>query len=619
MLERIREGSQGIVAKSILGLVILTFAISGIGSYINSQADTVAATVNGVEIGQSELEQAYENVRRGEQSRYGQFFDQLASNESYLAGLRQQALEQLIVQELQKQQSNELGIRVSDEQVKEAIRNMPEFQQDGQFNNDIYVARLRQANYQPNQFRDYMRQQMARSQYVGALMSTEFALPTENEQYQALENQVRSFDVVNFVAADLETSVEVSDEELNDYYQLNLTRYMTEEKVSVEYLLLERDVIASDIVIADEELTDYYNSNLVEYSQPEQRRFAHILIESDEAKLEEVKAKLAAGEDFAEVAKQYSDDTLSAENGGDLEWLEQGVMDETFDAAAFALVNVGDVTEAVETEFGTHFIKLTEIQPEVVKSFDEVKDVIAETLKANRADEKYLTAQTTATEIAFEIADTLKDTADAVELQMVTTGLVSRYQLPEAINAPQVADKLFDEDFIADGMNSELIQIDENKSVFVRVSEHESARQQTLEEVTEQVKLAVVKKKARELAESKANELLAAVEAGSSLESASSQFNVSVERSDDVTRADNNVDPSVREAVFALAKPAEGSKEFAVVTLRNGNAALVALDNVSVKATEGSEVDSERLAGMYTQINGMALVEASKATADISK
>ena len=153
MLEKIREGSQGIIAKSILGLVILTFALAGVGSYLNTPADTHVAEVNGEKISREDFEQAFQNGRARMQQQFGEMYAALAADSNYMNNFRSEVLESLIDEALQKQLAASLGLRVSDEQIREAIRNMTEFQVDGQFNNDRYIALLRQAGYQPEQFR----------------------------------------------------------------------------------------------------------------------------------------------------------------------------------------------------------------------------------------------------------------------------------------------------------------------------------------------------------------------------------------------------------------------------------------------------------------------------------
>ncbi|NVK25302.1 MAG: SurA N-terminal domain-containing protein [Gammaproteobacteria bacterium] len=619
MLERIREGSQGIVAKSILGLVILTFAISGIGSYISNQADTALAVVNDVEIGQSSFENAYQNERARMEQQFGAMFEQLLADENYVANFRKNILDRLVVEELQKQNAQALGVRVGDEQVRDAILMMPEFQQNGEFNNDVYVALLRQAGFQPAQFREYMREQIALTQYNNAVFSTDFVLPGEVEAFNQLANQTRSFDLVTFSVDALKAEVTAEQAELEEYFAANKLMYQTQEQVAVEYIVIDGSELASQVNVTDEELETYYEQNIIDYTQSEQRRLAHVLVEAGDdvdaakAKIAEAQAELNSGKSFAYVAKEFSDDTFSAENGGDLDWVEPGVMGDEFDAAAFELANVNDVTDIVETDFGFHLIQLTELKPEVVQSFADVKDDIKSTLSSDKAAELYIEAQTKAVETAFEIPDTLQDAAANAGIQLKTTGLVSRSELPADLAQVQVVTKLFDEDFIAEGMNSDLIELDENKSIIVRVNEHKAPQQQSLEEVKEAVTAAVVANKAQELAQSKAEEVLSKAQSGETL----AAQGVELTRKDNIKRTDRSIDNNIAESVFALPKPEAGQVEYELVNMLNGDVAVVALDEVAQAEVADATQSQAQLNSLLARIASQAYVEALKANAEV--
>ncbi|GHB61683.1 peptidylprolyl isomerase [Psychrosphaera saromensis] len=620
MLERIREGSQGIVAKSILGLVILTFAVSGIGSYINSQTDTALAVVNDVEIGKSAFEQAYQNERNRMKSQYGEMIEQLMLDDNYVANFRKSILDRLVIEELQRQEANNLGVRVGDEQIRNAIRQMPEFQQDGQFNNDRYLALLRQAGFQPKEFKEYVREQMSRTQYVGAVSGSEFILPSEEKAYKLLNDQVRSFDMVTISAAGLKPSIKPEQADLDAYYAANKYKYQTQPKVAVEYILIDSAELTAGLEVSEQEVDTYYNDSIAMYTQEAQRRLSHILIETGDdaeaakATIMKAQQELTAGKDFAELAKLYSTDTFSGENGGDLEWVDAGEMGDDFDLAAAELVNVGDVTDVVETEYGYHLIKLTDFKAAVVQPLADVKDEILASLKQNKITEVYLDVQTRAVETAYEIADTLEDAAEVSGLKVQSTGLLARAQLPTVLLDQKVTEKLFDEEFINEGLNSDLIELNDDKSIIVRVNEYEAAKQQSLDDVLANVTGAVVAQQARELAGVKAADILAKLNAGEAL----SSLGLNVERQTDVARYETKVDVTVRDTAFALAKPENGAKEVTSVTLNNGDAVVISLNSVSQKASEAAEdTTKQQLESIVSRVTAKAYIDTLKAMADI--
>ena len=621
MLERIREGSQGIAAKIILGLVILTFAISGIGSYINSKADTALATVNGVEITQSAVEEAYQNETNRMKSQFGEVIDQLLADENYVANLRQGVLDRLVVQELQRQQAKDLGIRVSDEQIKKAIVAMPNFQRAGQFDNDIYLAVLRQAGFQPSQFRDYLREEMVRSQYNSAIMGSEFVLNHEKNYYSELANQVRTFKQLTVSASELVSQVNVEQADLEAYFEANKDNFKTQEKIALEYIMIDADLLADKVAVTESDLNDYYELNINEYTTPERRRISHILVEaSDDAeqRIKEIKAKLDNGASFEELAKEYSEDSFSAENGGDLEWFEAGLFGEAFDNAVAGLENVGDFSNAFESESGFHIVKLTEFQEAVVQNFADVKDSIEEQFKQSKIDELYIEAQTKVSQLAFEMPDTLVEAAEEAGLELKTTAKITYNEIQSLLSNPVAVNKAFDEEFIGEGLNSELIEIDDTRSVVFRVTEHEPARSQSLDEVKEMVTAAVTREKAAELAVVKANELAESIKAGTAVDSLASDNVVTVASFDEVGRFDSQVNAQVRDAVFDLHKPVD-RVVVDTVELSTGDAVVISLSSVATKDAAVEEPMANQLLSVVSRQATAALIEASKANADITK
>ncbi|HHQ4722124.1 TPA: SurA N-terminal domain-containing protein, partial [Aeromonas veronii] len=380
MLDKLREGAQGKVAKVILGLIILSFALAGVGSYLNGPARTAPATVNGTEISAAALENAYRNERARMESQMGEAFSQLAANPDYMKQFRRGVLDRLIDQALLDSKARELGLRISDEQIKQAIVAMPEFAENGKFNNDRYLQLIRRAGMTPEMFRDSLRQDMVRQQLMSALLGTEFSLKGEAEQLDKLYNQTRDLRLVRLAAANYMADVQVSDNELEQYYKTNGARFMNDEQVKVDYLLLDAANLAKDIKVTEQDAQDYYDQHQDLFQRAERRHVAHILIpfgkdeKAAEQKAEAVLAKAKAGDDFAALAKADSSDTFSAKKGGELDWFEKGVMDPAFEKAAFALNNAGDLSGVVKSPFGFHIIKLLGVEAAKTKPFADVKE-----------------------------------------------------------------------------------------------------------------------------------------------------------------------------------------------------------------------------------------------------
>jgi peptidyl-prolyl cis-trans isomerase D len=410
MLEKIREGSQGVWAMLILGLVILSFAFAGVGGYIGSSSDPAAAEVNGEEISQLALDRAYQNERARLEQQFGDAFAALAADAEYLNNFRQGILDRLIGDKLIEQAARDLGLRVSEQEINTTIRGMREFQGiSGDFDRDRFTSVIRQANFQVASFKDYMRKEMTRQQVSRALFGSEFALPSETNQAHMLQAQTRDVKYLTVAAAPFAESIELSAADIDSYYQANSADYDTNEQVSVEYVELKVADILPTITVTEEELSESYQLTIESYRAAEERKVSHILIEfgddKDAAKssVEALLAKVKSGEDFAELAKANSADTFSAENGGELEWFGKNDMDAAFEDAAFGLANIGDVTDVVESEFGFHIIKLTDMKAEQISPFEQVREQILAAVKAEKAAEEFYALQLRMAELAFEV------------------------------------------------------------------------------------------------------------------------------------------------------------------------------------------------------------------------
>lgn len=624
MLERIREGSQGATAKVILTLVILSFALAGIGSYLGQPTETPVATVNGKEISQMSFARAYENERSRLEQQFGEYFSQIASDPAYTARMRENVIQRLVQQELQMQLAQELGLRVSDEAIKEEIRNIPAFQVAGEFNNDRYLQVIRQMNYQPDGFRDYLRKEMTLNQLASALIATDFTLENELAATVKLQNQLRDIESVTLSAANFKSEVTVSEDEIKEYYQLNQNQFMAPEMVALDYIELKGTELPLEEAVTDAEIAANYEENKALYMEPERRRVAHILVENLEddaaaqAKAEEILAELQNGADFAAVAKEKSDDLVSAEIGGDLEWIDRDMMDPEFEAAAFALENVGDLSEVVKSEFGYHIIKLTDYEPEQVKQLADVSAEIKAQLELDKRLNHFYEVQTRVADLAFEVADSLTDAAEAAGVEVKSTGLFSRNNAPAPLNNPKVLNTAFSVEILEDGVNSELIEVADEHIVFIRAKEHKAAAVKPLEEVSAGIQLTLENQKASELAKEKAQELYASLQAGTALSDIAAKANAEVVATAGVKRQSFAPSYEVVQAVFKMPTPSAEVQSSELVTLGNGDVSLVVLNKVyDAPAAEISEQMRDGIARQQVNKHYEGFIKALQDSADV--
>lgn len=625
MLEKIREGSQGPAAKIILGLVILSFALAGIGGYLGQTTEQPVAEVNGIKISQTKFSRAYSNERARLEQQFGEYFAQIAADPNYMAQIRQGVVDQLVQQELQSQLAKELGLRVSDEQVKKAIVEMPYFQIGGEFSNDRYLQVIRQMNFQPDSFREYLRDEMTRAQLISAVAGSDFVLENELQHSLALQQQTRAIDYAVLSKDLVKDEVSVSPEEVQSYYDLNQNQFQAPELVAVNYIELKAEDLEPAEPVTEEAVKTYYEEQKNQYLEPERRRVSHILVDLGEdaaaakEKADMLLAELNSGADFATLAEEKSDDIVSAELGGDLDWIEREMMDPAFEDAAFSLAAVGDVSEVVESEFGYHIIKLTDIQRQQAQSFDDVKDELrAELEKAAKIDAFYQ-KQTQVAELAFEMADSLQDAAEVAGVEVKSTELVSRNALPEPLNMPAINNTIFTPELIEDRVNSEVLEVAPEHIVVVRVSDHKAAATKPLEEVSEQIQAQLVAEKASSLITEKAQSLFEQLQNGTTLADIAKAQNIEVKSVNELQRRSYDVPPAIATEAFKLPQPGVAQSYPALVELGNGDAAFVVLKSVTTPDVDG-QIDPQQkqsITSSFANKNYLELLAALEAKAEV--
>ena len=625
MLERIREGSQGPWAMAIIALIVLSFVFAGVSSYVSSSGSSAAAEVNGEPISQQDVERAYQAQRARLEAQFGEGISALFSDENYLRDFRMNVLDRLIADTLIEQKAKELGMRVSDKQIRDAITAMPEFQTEGSFDNERYLMLLRQNGFQPSDFRDYMRQQMTREQLSRAVQASDFSLPEEVSLAHRLQGQTRNADYLIVDSAPFAASVELSDEEVQAFYDENISRFDTQEKVNLAYVTLAVEDLKADVSVSEEEIEQEYQDNIALYKTTEERRVSHILIEfgddkgAAKEKAESLLAEVEQGADFADLAEANSADTFSAENGGDLDFITAGMMDPSFDEAAFAISNVGETSEVIETEFGYHIIKLTDMKPVETTPLAEVRDEIEAQLLTDKATDEFFALQSEMANLAFEVPDTLEDVAGAVNGKIKETGLVTASAVPAALNVPAVTSKMFDPDFIAEGLNSDVIELSNDKVVVIRVVGHEPQRTQALDEVRTQILAQLRARKAQEAAAEWADNVVEQVQAGESPELTIGDVTLEWQSKEAIARNSTELPRNLVDTVFTLST--EEGNNLEVAKLGSGDVGVVRLTAVNMPEALGEEeLDSlkQQLMTNYSQANYQSFVDSLRSAADVT-
>jgi peptidyl-prolyl cis-trans isomerase D len=613
MLDKMREGAQGVAAKVILIVIILSFALAGVSSYLTGGGVNVAVMVNGQEISNAAIEQAYQTERSNLQQQYGDQFEILASNPNFAEQVRARATQSVISQSLVNQAIADMGLTVGDEQVKAQIRNMSEFSVDGKFNNDLYLSMLRRASYTPARFSASLKEDLTRRQLLNMLVDSEFVMPKEVASVTKLQAQQRIAKILNVPVANFMDAQEISDEDIKVYYDNNQQQYQYPEQVSVDYILLDSNDL--NITVTDEELSDYYDLHKSDYQRAERRKVAHILVEGDSSeskdKAETILTELNNGADFAELAKEKSDDTFSAQKQGELDWFERGVMDAGFDDAAFALTKDAPLSGVVKSNFGYHIIKLLDIEAGEILPFEEVKDKVLIAVKAQKSDDLYYDLQQTLGEVAFESPDSLDEASEAINSPILHTELFSADNAPEALSDSKVLQIVFSNEFREDGLNSDVIEISEKQAIVVHMNDYKESSTQPLAEVSDKIVVQLKTERAQIAAQKFVDDLMTKLNAQESIDTLLADNNMQF--SDDVTLShySNDQDYQVINKAFKLVKPNENAVTYGETTTATGDFAVIALSKVVDPApSESDDAIKAQLAQILTRSASDAIYQA---------
>lgn len=585
MLQNIRDNSQGWIAKTIIGLIVVLMALTGFEAIFQAATHSQdAAKVNGQTISQNELSQAVDMQRRQLMQQLGKDFDPALLDEKML---REAALKGLIDRKLLLQGAEDAKFAFSEAALDQLILQTPEFQVDGKFSAERFDSVIRQMGYGRMQFREMLAQEMLIGQLRTGLAGSSFVTDKQVEAFARLEKQTRDFAAVTFKADP--AAVKVSDDEVKAHYDQHAKEFMTPDQVVIDYIELKKSAFFDQVKVNDDELKALYDKEIANLG--EQRHAAHILIEVNDkandaqakARIEEIQQRLNKGEDFAKLAKEFSQDPGSANTGGDLGFAGPGVYDPAFEDALYKL-NKDQVSAPVRTEFGYHLIKLLGVEAPDVPSFASLKDKLTHELKTQQVEQRFVEATKQLEDAAFEASD-LAQPAQDLGLKVQTSAAFGR-EGGEGITANRaVIQAAFSEEVLEEGANSNGVELDPETVVVLRVKEHRKPEQLPLEAVAKNISEQLAKEKATAELKGKADKLIAGLRDGS-IKAASQNWKVQ----EAATRGQDGIDPAELQAVFRLGKPASKDQPvYGSVVLGDGSLVVLQLKGVNEGAAATDE------------------------------
>jgi peptidyl-prolyl cis-trans isomerase D len=490
----------------LLVLVFPSFVVTGLYSYNRFVGDEAAiARVGDVKISAQEFELARREQADRLRQAQGDAFDikQLDTPEARAAILDRMLVEQALTREAVKDK-----LAVSEAEAIALIKAAPPFQRDGKFDPVTYQAFLAGRGRGDQQFVEEVRQDLMRQKLIDAVGTTVIVPKALQDRVRTLLEETREVREIVFRPEDYLARATVSDEAMKAYYEKNQTSFATPESLKIEYLVLTPEALGGSAAATDAELRAFYEQNKARFGAEEQRRVSHILIAPEggdkaaaKARATELATRLRANPgDFAKTAQQLSKDPGSAANGGDLGVVGRGTMVKPFEDAVFKL-KANEISDPIETEFGFHVIRLTDLRPAQTKPFDEVKAEIARELAVQSGQKKFAEAADQFTNTVYEQADSLAPAAEKFKLKpQVIAGVTRQGVAGNKELSPRLLEALFSEDALRSKRNTQAIEVAPNTLVAGRVLEHKPAAVRSFDEVKPQVEAALRREEAAKLA-----------------------------------------------------------------------------------------------------------------------
>ena len=591
MLQKMRAGAQGMLAKALVGLIVFVLAVFGFGTFdFFSSSEPLAATVNGDDITAGQLDLETDRRRAAAQAQYG---EEVPAETIAQMVKRDIVLESLIAQRLMDQAAAELDLAITDQAVQTLIRQ--------QFSDDDYYRRfLSWQGHTPLSYQTTLAEGEVRRQLVEGFSKTAFVTDREARLATRLRFQRRDVAWLLFDVEKLAASVTVTDAEIEQHYSARLNDYMTEERFDFDFVRLPKAAFAEDIEIEQDAIAQAYEDEIA-MLEP-RRRSAHILLEvNDERSAEEaqrilldVRAEVDAGADFAEKARELSEDAGSAAEGGDLGAAGKGIFAAAFEDALWAL-EPGQMSAPVETEFGVHLIQLVAIEEPEIPPIEERRETIVAQLRDEEAQRRFDEALDEMNEIAFEQADSLSALTERYGLAIEQLDGATRTSRDGIFADADVRQALFADDVLFEAYNSDAVANADGEAVVGRLRTRHPSNALPLEEVRETIRVRLANTRALQLSEEAGFNALTALSGGATPADVAAQSGVDWERADGLHINNDDVPAGIIKAAFEMSAPPAGEREIDVAALANGSRAVVVLSNVTL-ADYAAVSDSDRTA-----------------------
>ena len=574
MLDDFRNNMRGI-ATVIVIFIGGIFAFSGTGSlFLSGAGAETELVVNDEQVSALRIQQAISVEKRRILSENEGLDPSLVDDELIRPGV----LQQMIGRKVIAQSAAEQAMGISTKTVSKLLVDTPSFQTDGRFDQDVFQYAIRQQGYTSATFIDMIKEDLLIQQVLQGVAITNFVTEIELAALAGLTEQMRDYYYLTLPIAPIMYAVELSEEQVSAYYELNKEQYQTDDQVVIDYIELNAAQLTEGESVSPEQIQARFDQEAESADTAVSRQAAHILLAEPSAELlAEIQSKLDAGDDFAALATEYSEDFGAAETGGDLGYTTGDTFPEPFEAA-LAQLEVGQVSTAVETDAGTHFIKLLDTQEQTFELAAEsarIERELLTELTANALIEKLEMLK----ELSFN-AESLAVVAEDLELTAQTSSAFSRTGGEGVASYPAVVKAAFSSEVVDDKYASEVLELGNDRYMVIKLNKSIPARQKELAEVRDTVTRTLKATIAQQAIAQQGAALVASVEAGESVETVAKANALDWQVALDVKRNGGGVNPEILNAVFQMQSPADTAVTEGFY-MRNGDYVVASLIEVT--------------------------------------
>ena len=579
MLQDIRDNSQGVIAKVIIGFIVAIFALFGVDSIVNGFITSPpVAEVNGEEITEAQLQVNTQNLLNS----IG------GSADSLDQGLLEQiALSQILEEVLLRQSAEKSAMAVSNDRIDRSIIENPNFQINGIFNADLAVRTMASQGFSIPIYRESLQQQMLLSQLANAYSSSAFVTNSELERIAGLSAQTRDFRYLSIPLGTRTLGSAISDAQIESYFDENQQDFTQPETVSVSYVMLDKNAISSEIELDEGVVEVQYETERSAFEGSAEKRASHILFEvggdlSEEQALEmaaTAKQRIDAGEEFEAVALEMSTDTASAEVGGDIGYTDGTAFPVALEEA-LEILSVDEVSAPVVSDFGVHIVKLTEDSINVFQGFEEVAERIERELKSSEVELIYAERLGDLSNLAFETGN-LETISEELEMEVLISGNFSRSGGSGIFSNQALIAAAFSDEVLLDDNNSEVVELSPSQAVVLNVTLFNEAAVLPLEEVEPEIAVIIRTQMERDAVQNLSERLLTSIENDEPVDQLLADNQIEWLTQEGANRAAANVNREILTQVFSMSLTDTGTPVYDNLTLTNDTAVIVELTSIN--------------------------------------